>query len=144
MSQRYAWSQHSDDELWRGGPCDSIGECVDEAVEEGYELTDTFAIGLIEDYEIGVDVAQNIVEWLCEDAWDEVGEASDGWLDSAKKAELDILNNRVTEVVKQWLEEIHEKPSFFKVLPCEECTLQEALDMHNEKVKNSPKGGKET
>ena len=142
MSQRYAWSQHSDDELWRGGPCDSIGECVDEAVEEGYELTDTFAIGLAEDYKIGVDFAQNIVEQLCEDAWDEVGEASDGWLDSAKKAELEILNTRITEVVKQWLEEIHEKPSFFKVLPCEECTLQEALDIHNEKVKNSPKGGK--
>ena len=142
MSTKYAWSQHSDDELWRGGPCDSIKECVEEALDEGYELTDTFAIGLIEDYKIGIDFAQDIVERLCEDAFDEVGEASDRWLDSAKKPELDILNNRVTEVVNQWLEEIHEKPSFFKVLPCEECTLQEALDIHNEKVKNSVKGGK--
>lgn len=142
MSNRYAWSRHSDDEIWWGGPNGSLKECVEEALEEDFELTDTFAIGLIEDYEIDLDFAQDIVERLCEDAWDEVGEASDGWLDSAKRPELEILNNRVTAVVKQWLKEIHEEPSFYKVAPCKECTLQEALDMHNEKVKNSPKGGK--
>lgn len=141
MRNRYAWSQNIDDEIWRGGPCDSIKECVQEALEEDYELTDTFAIGLIEDYKIGVDFAQDIVERLCEDAFDEVGEASDGWLDSARKDELEILNNRVTEVVKQWLKEVGEKPSFYKVLPCYKCTLQEAINIHDEKVKNAPKGG---
>ena len=143
MSNRYAWSRKKDDELWRGGPCDSIKECVEEAQDEDYELDDTFALGLIEDYEVNYDFAQDIVERLCEDAWDEVGEASDGWLDSAKREQLDILNERIAPIVKEWLKEIHEEPNFYKVLPFEECTLKEALELHNEKIANMSRGGNE-
>ena len=141
--KQYAWSQHSDDELWYGGPCDSIRECVEEAQGEDYEMDDTIALGLIERYEVNYDFAQDIVERLCEDAWDEVGEASDGWLDSAKRPELDKLNERILPIVREWLKEIREEPSFYKVLPFEECTLAEALALHEAKVANAPKGGKD-
>ena len=69
--KQYAWSRHSDDELWYGGPCDSIRECVEEAQGEDYKMDDTIALGLIERYEVNYDFAQDIVERLCEDAWDE-------------------------------------------------------------------------
>ncbi len=141
--KQYAWSRHSDDELWYGGPCDSIRECVEEAQGEDYEMDDTFALGLIERYEVNYDFAQDIVERLCEDAWDEVGEASDGWLDSAKRPELDRLNEKILPIVREWLKEIHEEPSFYKVLPFEECTLAEALALHKDKTANAPKGGKD-
>lgn len=139
--KQYAWSRRSDDELWYGGPCDSIRECVEEAQDEDYELTDTIALGLIERYEVNYDFAQDIVERLCEDAWDEVGEASDGWLDSAKRPELDKLNARILPIVREWLKEIHEEPSFYKVLPFEECTLAEALKLHQSKVADRPNDG---
>ena len=103
--------------------------------------TDTIALGLIERYEVNYDFAQDIIERLCEDAWDEVGEASDGWLDSAKRPELDKLNARILPIVREWLKEIHEEPSFYKVLPFKECTLAEALKLHQSKVVDSPKGG---
>jgi hypothetical protein len=141
--KQYAWSHRSDDELWYGGPCDSIRECVEEAQGEDYEMDDTIALGLIERYEVNYDFAQDIVERLCEDAWDEVGEASDGWLDSAKRPELDKLNEKILPIVREWLKEIHEEPSFYKVLPFEECTLAEALALHETKVANAPKGGKD-
>lgn len=141
--KQYAWSRRSDDELWYGGPCDSIRECVEEAQDEDYEMDDTIALGLIERYEVNYDFAQDIVERLCEDAWDEVGEASDGWLDSAKRPELDKLNEKILPIVREWLKEIHEEPSFYKVLPFEECTLAEALVLHETKVANAPKGGKD-
>lgn len=141
--KQYAWSRRSDDELWYGGPCDSIRECVEEAQGEDYEMDDTIALGLIERYEVNYDFAQDIVERLCEDAWDEVGEASDGWLDSAKRPELDKLNEKILPIVREWLKEIHEEPSFYKVLPFEECTLAEALALHEAKVANAPKGGKD-
>lgn len=141
--KQYAWSRRSDDELWYGGPCDSIRECVEEAQGEDYEMDDTIAPGLIERYEVNYDFAQDIVERLCEDAWDEVGEASDGWLDSAKRPELDKLNEKILPIVREWLKEIHEEPSFYKVLPFEECTLAEALALHETKVANAPKGGKD-
>ena len=140
--KQYAWSRNSDDEIWYGGPCDSIKECVKEASDEGYCPDETIALGLIERYEINYDFAQDIVERLCEDAWDEVGEASDGWLDSAKRPELDKLNERLIPIIKDWLKEIHEEPSFYKVLPFEECTLTEALALHNDKAATSAKGGK--
>lgn len=141
--KQYAWSRRSDDELWYGGPCDSIRECVEEAQGEDYEMDDTIALGLIERYEVNYDFAQDIIERLCEDAWDEVGEASDGWLDSAKRPELDKLNEKILPIVREWLKEIHEEPSFYKVLPFEECTLAEALALHETKVANAPKGGKD-
>lgn len=141
--KQYAWSRRSDDELWYGGPCDSIRECVEEAQGEDYKMDDTIALGLIERYEVNYDFAQDIVERLCEDAWDEVGEASDGWLDSAKRPELDKLNEKILPIVREWLKEIHEEPSFYKVLPFEECTLAEALALHETKVANAPKGGKD-
>lgn len=129
MAKKYAWSEHIDDEVWRGGPCDSIRECVEEALAEDFELEDTFAVGLIEEYTINYDFAQDIVERLCEDAYDEVGEASYGWLDSAKRPELDKLNERLIPIIKAWLEEIHELPYFYKVLPSKEYTLSEALEV---------------
>lgn len=141
--KQYAWSRRSDDELWYGGPCDSIRERVEEAQGEDYEMDDTIALGLIERYEVNYDFAQDIIERLCEDAWDEVGEASDGWLDSAKRPELDKLNEKILPIVREWLKEIHEEPSFYKVLPFEECTLAEALALHETKVANAPKGGKD-
>lgn len=140
--KQYAWSRYSDDELWYGGPCDSIRECVKEASDEGYGSDETIALGLIERYEVNYDFAQDIVERLCEDAWDEVGEASDGWLDSAKRAQLDLLNERITPIIKEWLREIGEQPSFYKVLPFEECTLKEAIELHNAEAAVRAKGGK--
>lgn len=140
--KQYAWTRRSDDELWYGGPCNSIRECVEEAQYEGFDLDDTIALGIIERYEVNYDFAQDIVERLCEDAWDEVGEASDGWLDSAKRPELDKLNAKILPIVREWLKEIHEEPSFYKVLPFEECTLKEAMEIHNEKVANMSRGGK--
>ena len=142
MAKKYAWSRYSDDEIWRGGPCDSIRECVREANEEGYYESDTIALGLIETYEVNYDFAQDIVEKLGEDAWDEVGDASEGWLDSIKRAELDKLNERITPIIKEWLKENHEEPWFYKVLPFTECTLTEALALHKDKTANSAKGGK--
>lgn len=142
MTNKYAWSQKSSDEIWHGGPCDSIKECVEEAQDEDYELDDTFALGIIENYEVNYDFAQDIVERLCEDAWDEVGEISDGWLDSAKRAQLDVLNERITPIIKKWLEEIGEQPRFYKVLPFKECTLKEALEFHNERERYMSRGGK--
>ena len=140
--KQYAWSRHSDDELWYGGPCDSIRDCVKEASDEGFNPDDNIALGLIEQYEVNYDFAQDIVERLAEDAYDEVGEASGGWLDSIKRKDLDILNDKITPIIKDWLKELHEEPWFYKVLPFEECTLTEAMEIHKNKTADTPKGGK--
>ena len=142
MSNRYAWSRKSDDEIWRGGPCDSIKECVEEALAEDFKMEDTFALGYIEEYKIGVDFADRIIEDLQQDAYDEVGEIAYDWLDSVTPTQRELLNGLVQKVVFMWLGQVNEKPTFYKVLPCEECTLKEAMEIHNEKVANMSRGGK--
>ncbi len=135
--KRYAWTKSIDDEIWRGGPCDSIKECVEEALDEGYGLDDSIALGYVIDYEIDHDFSDEIVYRLGEDAFDTVGEASDGWLDCVKKEDLEVLNDRVMEVIKQWLKEIKEEPAFYSIEPFNSGTLLELLE--NEKTKT--KGG---
>ena len=136
--KRYAWTSNINNEVWYGGPCDSISECVGEASDEGYYEDETIALGYIKDYEISYDFAQDIIERLCEDAYNEVGEASDRWLDSVKRPHLDTLNERITPIIKEWLKEIGETPWFYGVEPFISCTLKEALELNKDK----PKGGK--
>lgn len=113
-----------------------------EAIDEGYGAEETIALGLIEPYKVDYDFATFIFERLGEDAYDEVGEVSYGWLDNVLKEDVEKLNSRLTEVVFKWLKEVNEEPTFYKVLPWEECTLKEAMNIHYERVKNASKGGK--
>lgn len=43
MKKRYAWSRSKTDDIWLGGICDSVKECVEEAKAEDYEDTDTLS-----------------------------------------------------------------------------------------------------
>ena len=142
MKQKYAWSKNSDDEIWCGGPCDSIKECVEEALSEGYSIEDSFALGIIEKYEINSLFADRIIEDLQQDAYDEVGEVAYDWLESVTALQKKELETLIQNVVYMWLSRINEKPTFYKVFPCEECTLPEAREIHNEKVANMARGGK--
>jgi hypothetical protein len=142
MSEKYAWSRRSFDDVWRGGPCETYRECVEEAIDDGYALTDTFAIGLIEKYNIDVDFADAIIERLQIDAYDEVGEVSEDWLDSVNRLQVDALNDRIYNVVIEWLKEVNEEPTFYSIAPCFSGTLEEAIAIHKEKTVDTPKGGK--
>jgi len=43
--KKYVWTRKSNDDLWNGGICHSVRECVEEARYEGYKDTDVFALG---------------------------------------------------------------------------------------------------
>lgn len=128
--KKYAWSRHSDDEIWHGGVCNSVKECVEEARLEDYKDTDTFAIGYVEPYQVDYVNSDMIIEYLQEDAYDEIGEVSESWLDSITTEQREDLESRVLKVVLEWLKDCKEEPTFYKVLPFDELTLQEALQKY--------------
>ena len=136
--KKYAWSRHKTDEIWRGGICDSVKECVEEAKAEGYTDTETFAIGYIEPYQVDYVNADQIIEYLQEDAAENVGEVSEDWLTNITSEQYADLESRVRKVVLEWLKECNEEPTFYKVLPFDELTLQEALQKYDHPTK---KGG---
>lgn len=127
MKKKFAWSRSKTDEIWRGGPCDTVKECVEEARLEDYNDTDTFAIGYVEPYQVQCVNSDQIIEFLQQDAYDEVGEVTDDWLRCITKEQRETLESRVLNVVLQWLRDCREEPTFYKVLPFDELTLQEAL-----------------
>lgn len=138
--KKYAWSKRKNDEIWYGGPCDSISECVEEAKAEGYTDTETFAIGYIEPYQVDYVNADQIIEYLQEDAVENVGEVAEDWLTDITSEQYADLERRVRKIVLEWLKDCKEEPSFYKILPFDELTLQEALQIY---TRPTEKGGAE-
>jgi hypothetical protein len=118
--REYAWADSASDEIWRGGPCDSAKECMEEAVSLGdYKNGDTIAVGIIERYVPYVD-ANRLIEWMQEDAVDEVGEIADDWLADISKKELGDLHERLSSTTLDWLKQYNLMPTFYKVHPLAE------------------------
>lgn len=118
--QQYAWTDKATDDIWCGGPCDSIEECVKEAIDCGYEDGSTIAVGLIERYKVEYINGDHIIELLQEEAYDEIGEVTDDWLDSVTMEQREDLSNRLLTTVLEWLKEYKHEPSFYKVHPLAE------------------------
>ena len=138
--KKYAWSRRISDEIWRGGPCNSVRECIEEAKLEDYKDTDTFAIGYIEPYETNYVNGDLIIEHLQENAYDEVGEVAECWLDDISTEQRADLNDRLKKAVLEWLKDCEQEPTFYKVLPFDELTLQEALQEYDNQTE---KGGEQ-
>ena len=130
MKKGYAWTRKSNDDIWLGGICDSVKECIEEARYEGYEDSDTFALGYTVPYEVDYIDGDLVIEALQEQAYDELGEVSEDWLDNITREQREDLNNRLLKVVLEWLKDCKEEPSFYKVEPFDELTLQEALEKY--------------
>lgn len=142
MNKKIVWSKRSDDEIWRGGPCDSVRECIEEAEREGYQETDTLALGYAVPYEVNYVNSDMIIEYLQQDAYDEVGDVSDDWLDYIVREQREDLEDRVLKVVKEWLKDCREEPTFYKVEVFDELTLKEALEKYPDKEQNKVKKAK--
>lgn len=138
--KKYAWSRRKTDEIWRGGPCDSVKECVEEARCEDYKDTDTFAIGYIEPYQVNYVNAEQIIDFLQQDAYEEVGEVSEDWLTGITSEQYADFESRVRKVVLEWMKDCKEEPSFYKIEPFDELTLKEALQKYDHPTE---KGGAE-
>lgn len=120
MDKKYAWSRNIGDEIWRGGPCDSIDECVKEAIAEGYEDGDKIAVGITELYKVTCVNSDQIIECLQIDAEEAVGGVAEDWLCRLKKEQREDLEQRLLKVVLDWLKDCNEEPTFYKVFPSSE------------------------
>ena len=121
--QRYAWTEKIDNEIWSGGPCDSIEECIAEAVSEGYEDGDRIAVGLVVEYKVSYIDSDSIIERLGMAADDEVGEVAEDWLTDVTKEQSEELEAEVLKVVNAWLDKHHLNPTFYKIEPIRYVTI---------------------
>lgn len=119
--KEYAWTDNPSDDIWRGGPCDSIEECIKEAIALGdYKAGDTIAVGLVEKYVPKYVDTDRLIEGLQEAAADEVGEVAEDWLWDIEKEDRKVLDERLLNTVLEWLKEYKYEPTFYKVHPLAE------------------------
>ena len=115
---KYTWEYNDDTELWYNDLFDTVEDCIADA-RDNYmvEIGETIAVGEVVPYEPYI-MADNILDELEEDAYEEFGEVAEDWVSYSwkdDKESLDELSNKLTEIVRQWLKDNGTYPYFYKI-----------------------------
>lgn len=112
--KKYTWSESKNDELWQHDCFDTVEECIKDAKENyDYKVGETIAVGITEPFVVSID-GSDVLERLEENAYEECGEASEGWLNTPYE-NIEKLSERLTECVNEWLKETDQEPSFYHI-----------------------------
>ena len=115
---KYAWQLEHNSDYTSATAFDSIEECIADA-------QDYFAEENVKIKSISVD-AERVLEVVWEEAEANVGDLVDDWLDSRTAyttEQLADLSERLTGVIKTWLEETHNEPDFFNIIGEKEISI---------------------
>ena len=130
--KKFSYSFNEEDYL---GIYDTVEECLDEAK---YSSDFEDIVGESEDeniIEVGVWVgeikeptfkvdAQNILEYIEEDFYEQCGEYADGWLTIIKQPDIDLLSSRLNVLIEAWMIETNNQPSFYTVENAKKHTIK--------------------
>ena len=89
------------------------------------ELGDTFTIGELELFEPVVD-ADQVIEELITQAWEEAGDCSAGYLCDLPISETTELEKRLQSAFDEWAKETKHEPDFYVVKNIEVLTIDQA------------------
>ena len=81
-----------------------------------------FYVGQIERFVPSVS-ADSVVEQIAENAYDEVGELAEDYLSHVSIKELVVLEEKFNKVLKEWMDETKNNPTFFKITNTEEINV---------------------
>lgn len=119
--KKYAWQLERDSDYTSATAFDSIEECIADAqdyfAEENVKIK-SITVQELEPYEISVD-AERVLEVVWDEAEADVGDVADDWLTGKEDYTTDQLNDlseRLTGVIKTWLKETHNEPTFFRII----------------------------
>lgn len=115
---KFSWSFSQDVEFWYASG-KTVEDCIAQA--EAQNADDDCAnqfvyIGENVVYEPYVN-AETVLEWLCDQAWDQCEEAAESWepYDIHRQDELDELSNQLSDVVIAWLKKVGREPDFYSI-----------------------------
>jgi len=121
----YSWTYNEEDEVWSNGS-DSIKDCIDEArrdLEYESENYKYVYIGRGITYSPQIFV-EGLLESLGEDAYSECGEVAEDWLQNVSVAKCQALGEKLNAVLKEWLEEVSEVPTFGRIVDVKKYCLE--------------------
>lgn len=112
------WVYSTNEEIFRSDEYPSKEEAIQAAKEDltwdGY--TPAFYVGQIKfvPLPLGVDI-DGMLENISVSVYDEVGEVAEDYLNDVTKEHRSELEEKVNEVVQEWMEKHKYKPNFFSV-----------------------------
>ena len=71
-------------------------------------------VGEIEPYVPTIDGCV-VAERLFEEAYDELGECAESWLEGCKNEDYDKLSDMLTNTLNEWIKETHNEPNFYHI-----------------------------
>jgi hypothetical protein len=92
---------------------DENGEKFDSEIEKK-----VFYVGQIERYVPSICV-NSLVEQIAENAHDEVGEVAEDYLYDVSKEDIQLLEERLNDVLSNWFDETNNNPTFWKIVNIE-------------------------
>ncbi len=124
------WAYSFNGELYEFVFLDSKKEAIKTATEDAKERGETiFFVGQVERFVPEIDVAENMLYGLQNQADEDFGEWSDGYLESVSNKEMDDLNKKIEAAFFAWLEKYPKhKPGFFIIRDGEEYTVNKEVD----------------
>lgn len=78
MNKEYSWTENQTDDIWYHGKFDSIEACIKDAISCGKKPGEKIVIGICEAYVPHLN-ADTLLDQVGEDAYEEVGEAAEGY-----------------------------------------------------------------
>lgn len=123
MSKKYTWTEIGAgtgiDDIWRHDVFSSVEECVKDAIGYGIKPGEKIAVGICENY-VPHPSADELLDQVSEDAYEEVGEVAEGWPELERWKSyigVDELQEKIDKVFNEWLEETNQVPGFYHVQP---------------------------
>ncbi|MCW0603642.1 hypothetical protein OKR38_19100 [Clostridioides difficile] len=107
---------------------DEAIQAVKEELKEFGNFAESIYVGRKEKVNIpNIDV-EEALEHIQEKIDDEVGECGEDWFENIRVEDILILENRISEVFKKWIDEFGYKPYWFVVRDTEEIELNEVAN----------------
>ena len=128
----YTWMDYPNAEIWNHDCFETIEECIQDA-KDNYKIdSDMIYVGECKDVSIGGIDLDDILCRVEEDMYEQVGEVSEGWdiystsgSYADRKPIYDKYNEKLRQLVMDYIEEIGEKPSFYKIVNVKEIKIGE-------------------
>ncbi|EQI32065.1 hypothetical protein [Clostridioides difficile] len=123
----YSW----DDECFRSDEYESKEEAVEAAKEELKRLGEIKRWGYIgkkEEADIPDIDAKDALECIQNRIDDEYGEYVEDWFENIRAEDILILESRISEVFKKWIDDFKYKPYWFAVRDIEEIELKNVVN----------------
>lgn len=119
----YTWMENDNCDIWNRGEFETIEECIEEALDCGYEPGETIYVGECQKVEVGGIYFDDVLDRVEETMYEEVGEVSEGWdiisiigRYSYRKEIYEKYEEKLKKLVLDYLKEVKEEPGFYKVI----------------------------